>query len=225
MCIYYQNVRGLKSKIDDFYLAASESNYDVIVLTETWLDDSVYSTQLFGGLYTVFRTDRNHRNSRKTHGGGVLIAVSKSLTCCMELASVCDYVEHLWVRVKIGSSSLSIGVAYLPPDRKNDLSLIEGHVESVGAVCSRLKDEDSIILLGDYNQSSVYWKVLDNGNVEMDFSKSSLSEASATLLDGIYHGLTQMNTLTNYIHRTLDLVFGNECVQRNCSISEATFAS
>ena len=64
--IYYQNVRGLKTKIDDFFLAVTEAEYDVIVLTETWLDDSVYSSQLFGDSYTVFRTDRNSLNSRKS---------------------------------------------------------------------------------------------------------------------------------------------------------------
>lgn len=33
--IYCQNVRGLWTKIGDFFLAISEHDYDVIVLTET----------------------------------------------------------------------------------------------------------------------------------------------------------------------------------------------
>lgn len=63
--IYYQNVRGLRTKIDDFYLAVGEKEYDVIVLTETWLDECIFSSQLFGNNFSVFRTDRQPLNSKK----------------------------------------------------------------------------------------------------------------------------------------------------------------
>ena len=102
-------MRGLRTKIDPFYLAVSEAEYDVIVLTETWLDDRIYSAQLFGSLYTVFRTDRSQLNSRKSRGGGVLIAASTKLTSYIDPAPISSPVEQLW-----------IVVIYLLPDRKND---------------------------------------------------------------------------------------------------------
>uniref|UniRef100_A0A182FKR1 PHD-type domain-containing protein n=1 Tax=Anopheles albimanus TaxID=7167 RepID=A0A182FKR1_ANOAL len=52
--------------------------YDVVVLTETWLNDSIPSSLIFGDKYTVIRTDRNGNNSSRADGGGVLIAVSSS---------------------------------------------------------------------------------------------------------------------------------------------------
>ncbi|XP_077288638.1 uncharacterized protein LOC143913014 isoform X2 [Arctopsyche grandis] len=42
---------------------------DILVLTETWLDDSVHDAELLDGTYSIFRKDR------PTRGGGVLIAV------------------------------------------------------------------------------------------------------------------------------------------------------
>lgn len=131
--IYYQNVRGLRTKIDDFFLAVGDEEYDVIVLTETWLDDAIHSAQLFANSYTVIRTNRSPMNSRKTKGGGVLIAISSRLSCIRESAAISDSLEQLWIRIDMRSYIISIGVIYLPPDRKNDVHAIEQHVESIGS--------------------------------------------------------------------------------------------
>lgn len=57
--LYYQNVRGLRTKADDFYSNVATANYPILCLTETWLDDSCASAQYFTPGYTVFRRDRN----------------------------------------------------------------------------------------------------------------------------------------------------------------------
>lgn len=71
LSIYYQNVRGLRTKIDDFYIMTQNGDYDAIVLTETWLNNEINSTQLFGSEYTVYRKDRDPNISGKLRGGGV----------------------------------------------------------------------------------------------------------------------------------------------------------
>ena len=45
--MYYQNVRGLRTKHVDLRLSfvTLSSQYDVIVLTETWLDDTYNSAE------------------------------------------------------------------------------------------------------------------------------------------------------------------------------------
>ena len=79
-------MRGLRTKTADLYAASYESEYDVIVLTETWLDDAISSTMLFDdNRFTVYRTDRSTTNSTKTRGGGVLIAVKKKLPPALAL--------------------------------------------------------------------------------------------------------------------------------------------
>lgn len=73
---------------DDFFLAADESNYDLIVLIE------INSAPLFGNQFTDFRNDRSRINSTKSRYGGVMIPVSKSLSSCLDPA-----LEQLWVKI------------------------------------------------------------------------------------------------------------------------------
>lgn len=42
--IYYQNVNGLRSKTHEFYLSVISCDYDVIVLTETFLNKSILNS-------------------------------------------------------------------------------------------------------------------------------------------------------------------------------------
>lgn len=209
--VFYQNVRGLRTKIDSFHLAVADSEYDVIVLTETWLDDSILSTQLFNGSFSVFRTDRSPLNSRKSRGGGVLIAVSSHLCCHVDPAPVSQSLEQLWVKIKLQTHSLSVGVLYLPPDRRSDISLIQQHVDSIGCVLAGLSPGDGAILLGDYNHPEMRWISSDNGGLKIDFHNTRLTTAGSSLYDAFcFHGLTQINHIENSNSRTLDLILVNE---------------
>ncbi|XP_053698888.1 uncharacterized protein LOC128745842 [Sabethes cyaneus] len=220
--IYYHNVRGLRTKIDSFFLAVSEGDYDVIVLTETWLDDRIYSTQLFGNHYTVFRNDRSRLNSRKTRGGGVLIAVSIKLNCRIDSAPIYDTLEQLWVIIEASGSVVSVGVIYLPPDRKSDLQLIQQHVDSIGSVLSHVDLRTLVLLFGDYNQSGLNWCISGSGMPFVNTPSSQMPVYCCALLDGFsLHGLSQINTVLNRDGRLLDFVLANELAVPNCNISIA----
>lgn len=71
----YQNVRGLKSKINEVFRNSLSCEQHVLCLTETWLNSSVSSSELFCDSYNVYRRDRETTASNKQEGGGVLIAV------------------------------------------------------------------------------------------------------------------------------------------------------
>lgn len=73
--LYYQNVRGLRTKCPDFYRNVSQSNHDVIVITETWLLDSIGNSELFDERYIVWRRNCDFQVTGQTKGGGVMIAV------------------------------------------------------------------------------------------------------------------------------------------------------
>jgi exonuclease III len=75
--IYYQNVRGLRTKQLEFYDNVCSSNFDIICLSETWLNDLCYDHNLFPSRYTVYWSDRLSIN--KGHGGGVLTTITASL--------------------------------------------------------------------------------------------------------------------------------------------------
>jgi exonuclease III len=72
--ILYQNVRGLNTKIDTFFTNILSCQNDVILLTETWLNDNVLSSEIFNDQYRVFRSDR-----KTGRGGGVLSAFRQVL--------------------------------------------------------------------------------------------------------------------------------------------------
>lgn len=76
--IYYQNVRSLKTKSNDFFSNVLCNNFTVIALTETWLNNSFYNSEVIDDRYIVFRNDRSPNTSKKKHGGGVLLAIKSS---------------------------------------------------------------------------------------------------------------------------------------------------
>jgi hypothetical protein len=81
LSIYYQNVRGLRSKVLRFYNSICSSNIDIIGLTETWLSGDICTCELFPGSYSVLRSDRNFSACGVSKGGGVLLAVKSHLNC------------------------------------------------------------------------------------------------------------------------------------------------
>lgn len=80
--IYYQNVRGLRSKTDVVYNNTFSLGADVLLLTETWLSSDVSSGELFYSGYGVFRADRDFIRTNKAAGGGVLTCFCTNLNSC-----------------------------------------------------------------------------------------------------------------------------------------------
>jgi hypothetical protein len=70
--IYYENVRGLRTKQTEFH-GVCASNFAIVCLSETWLNDLCCNYNLLPNSYTVYRCDRPYIN--KARGGGVLTAL------------------------------------------------------------------------------------------------------------------------------------------------------
>ena len=58
----------------DLFAFLCANNFDVVAITETFLDSSVPNAHIIPIGYTIFRQDRNR------HGGGVLVMVHDSIT-------------------------------------------------------------------------------------------------------------------------------------------------
>lgn len=149
--IYYQNVGGMNSRVNDYRMAVSDSCFDIIVLTETWLDSRTLSSQVFGTDYEVFRCDRNPNNSRKLTGGGVLVAVRSRLKAKLIEKESWKCLEQVWVSIKLGDRSLLLCTLYIAPDRVRDNELIEAHCDSVITAMESANPVDDIFILGDFN--------------------------------------------------------------------------
>ena len=100
--VYYTNTRSVKGKLTDIQ---SITDTDIICLTETHLDSSIYSGELLDPrIYNIHRKDRN------IHGGGVLIAIKNEITH----EAVPQLLSHEAVAVVI-AKDLVLVCAYRPP--------------------------------------------------------------------------------------------------------------
>lgn len=78
LSVFYQNIRGLRSKTHEFKINVTNVDSDIILVNESWLNNTVSDAELFDSGYTVYRRDRESSASVKKPGGGVLIAVKSS---------------------------------------------------------------------------------------------------------------------------------------------------
>ncbi|XP_053698992.1 uncharacterized protein LOC128745962 [Sabethes cyaneus] len=221
--VYYQNVGGMNASVHDYLLACVDSPYDIIVLTETWLDERTSSTQIFGPNYEVFRCDRSAHNSRKSTGGGVLVAVHRQLK-----ASVLEHndwlpVEQVWVSINLSDRSLYLCAVYFPPDRVRDAVLLKAHMASVSTISSAASASDDLLILGDFNLPGINWRDRGNGYLFVDFSSVTPPPITTELFD-CYSTATvqQINKITNENGRCLDLCFASVCSQApECMLTPA----
>ena len=101
--IRYQNPRGLRGKIDTFSSNIINSDANIHILTETWLNSDFHSSEYIMNNFTSHRRDRNYHKTKTTMGGGVWLFHDKELdiTRRYDLESNIDFVEDLWVQVNL----------------------------------------------------------------------------------------------------------------------------
>jgi hypothetical protein len=58
--IFYQNVRGLRTKCSDFIDNVFANVFKIYCIAENWLNDSILDYNLFLESYYVFRADRDY---------------------------------------------------------------------------------------------------------------------------------------------------------------------
>lgn len=206
--IYYQNCGGLRSKLVDLRLNILNSNYDVIVLTETWLVAGVTDSEVIDDRYVLYRKDRDSRTSCKRDGGGVLIATKRSIASNRRLdwEEVC--LEHLTVSLLLGKHNLIISAVYIPPSSSTQL------YKKFFSKCELIYDAEpgaTLCLLGDFNLPHLHWLASDSKYLNLE---RTYNEASSLLLDTIQLiGTKQYNYLLNNDNRILDLLLCDiECI-------------
>jgi len=112
----------LRSKLTKLYCDSLSFASNIIVFTETWLKPEILNSEVFLGMYTIYRYDRPSRR-----GGGVLIAVRSTLATEELLFDESRNSEL--IRVKL-SFSVYIMCSYIPPssefpEYQNHLSTIQ----------------------------------------------------------------------------------------------------
>lgn len=207
LSIYYQNCRGIRTKLNTLYINILSHAYDIIILTETWLTPDISDSEFIDSRYTVFRHDRDRAVSNKKDGGGVLIAIFKELIpSSLTLSPPLILPEHQIVKVPLyGCKNLLVCVTYIPPSTSEEI-----YINFINAL-SKLFDDpniEHIIFSGDFNLPELNWvnatsyMVCANNNTYSRTSRHLLNFCS--LFD-----LNQFNNFKNCNGRVLDLIYCN----------------
>lgn len=201
--LYYQNVRGLRTKLSNIYNSILSNSYPIIVLTETWLTDSFYNSEICDDRYVVYRADRSLNNTAKKRGGGVLVAVDQSL--CSSQLECESTIEEIWVSVRLREFDLIICGVYIPPSSSPDTYL--DHLNHVEQIISE-HDDSLCCIVGDYNIPGISWgRSASNKFLQPDYGRNSfLGEVCDNLS---YLNLYQFNSVLNHNNTVLDLVLSN----------------
>lgn len=212
----------MNSSLVDYKLACSDQCYDIYAFTETWINENTPFNLLFDDTYSVYRQDRSPSNSNKRSGGGVLLAIRSCFKSRQMFIPEIDVIEQLWVSVSLSEAKTFICVVYFPPDRVNDVNLIEKHVESINWIIGQMSPNDNIIIVGDFNLRFVNWNWNAQGFYYPDVAHSSGTVSSGCLLDGYSTAcLRQLNGVKNDNGRTLDLCFVSDEMCAHCNITRA----
>lgn len=204
LLIFYQNVRGLRTKCSTFYNNILSENYPIVVITETWLNSSFSNSEIIDDRYVIYRRDRDLQTSSKERGGGVLIAVLRSLLS-YELLLPNIGVEEVWVVIRVADFKLLLCAVYIPPS--SDGVVYSNHLERVEKMVDN-SEHETICLIGDYNLPSIEW-VQHSHNDEIAATKCD-GEIEAYFCDLLsFLNLSQHNCIHNHNNVILDLVLCN----------------
>lgn len=210
--IYYQNVRGLRTKTNTFLNNLVVNNYDIICLTETWLTDGIFDAELFDSRYTIFRKDRDYARRGDTLGGGVLIAVRN---CFLIQSSNIMPIEN--AAADVISISLSLNKSY-----KSKLihiycvyfPMCRTHSDVLCTFFETLCQQsikyphDNFLIIGDFNIPTAQWLPSDHSgicNLTNNLSNNLLLNSLREFIS--FTAWLQYNNIYNYNNKLLDLLF------------------
>lgn len=209
--VYYQNTRSIKNCTADIFNNLTHFEFDIVALTETWLDSTVSDAEVCPDSFYLFRSDRNFATVNRARGGGVLLAIRNNLFCeqlNINLANVnvSPLIDVVGVKVRSERNSLCILLVYVPPGLSaEECKRFFEYLSSMEFVYG-----SDTLLLGDFNVSG-YADYLRNGR--QDNYVRILTDFMNLL------GLNQYNLVENANSRLLDLVlFGRQCTVRESDV-------
>lgn len=133
------NVRSLLPKMADLVQIIQTMKFDLLSISETWLQPNINSNAVAIEGFSFVRQDRNIR------GGGVGMYIRNTIKYKI---LQCDHsIEQLWISIQLPGDSIIFGVVYKTPamDVKYFTDLLEHSLEDCTLKC------DIVFCAGDFN--------------------------------------------------------------------------
>ena len=198
--IVHLNIRSIVKHRNE--VEVTFSDYDIICLTESWLNCNVENSVRDVPGFNIYRQDRQSEvNQVKKRGGGILVYIKSKwapyITEFPKMNIVSIDVEAVWLLLDPPKQrNLLIGIVYCPPDGKPSTAIdqLDGILTSFGEI----EITSEIVVLGDFN---------------IDYKKSISTECKYLKEFERNHQLRQYiktpTRITNRVKSTIDLIFSN----------------
>ena len=139
--IMHLNIRSLIKNIDQFRVYASNNQYDIMCINETWLDDKVSDHEVGIDGYDLVR------KGRKRTGGGVAVYIRNSINYKIRQDVMPDNLELITVEIiKPKAKPFLLNAWYRPPDMP-----IEAFNDYEQCLQKMDYENKEIICIGDFN--------------------------------------------------------------------------
>ena len=199
---YYQNIRGVNGIVNKLFKQMHNTHFDIIALTETFLKDSVSSSEIFpAARFETYRCDRINKV-----GGGVCLAVKdpdrfKILPIKFnKLREAYDNIDIIGIDIQgLNNSTISIILLYIPPHL-----CVEYFQTFLTELAVYLLNKENILVMGDFNVRS--------------FISNDLNVTKCRAIFDFFNTLdiAQVNAITNCDNVLLDLVAATP--RLNCAV-------
>lgn len=175
------NIRSVRTGFDMFSDVVAVEDFDIVGISETWLDED---DNIFLPNYNLVK------NSRINRGGGVAFFIKKSIKYKILTQSNNDnHLEHVWISTKIAGKTFCLGSLYRPPTSNLNHCLEELERD----ITAFMPVYDYILCGGDLNIDfldtskagvNVMTNFLNKYNLHQLISEPTrVTDASMTLLD------------------------------------------
>ena len=181
--IAHLNIRSLTANLTSLKDYISNNPYDLICLSETWLNSTILNTALEVDGYKLFRRDRYNQR-----GGGICVFVKSNLPVTVLNNFIPQLTEQLWLTIKLVIFH-TLGTFYRPPKQNMD-DFPNEFIEFLGEIVPQF---NNVICCGDFNVdflqvTSGLTKKLQRslesfGLKQLVNKPTRLSKTTATLLD------------------------------------------
>ena len=137
------NARSIVNKLNDFQSLIYSQSFDLFGVTKSWLTNKIFDNEILPTGYALIRKDRG------SQGGGVILAINKSLSYQVlitppSLELLCVEVNH--------SNSLIYCLVYIPPNASNE------YLQEFFSYISKFSNQsNNLIIFGDFNFPDINW--------------------------------------------------------------------
>jgi len=162
------------------------------VFTETWLKPEILNSEVFPGMYIIYRYNRPSRR-----GGGVLVTVRSTLASEELLLVDSRNSEFLCVKLSFFDRSVYITCSYIPPS--SEFPEYQNYLSAIQSILKKLSERDQLVVLGDLNIPGTMWSPEKQSNILLPLAQHDF-------IDGLFElSLSQVYYIPNSLGRILDL--------------------